>query len=65
MQSNLPRTLLLSSCVLAALAACKRCIFAAVDGFEDGYEIELEGSAALLAAADTQERVQRFLSRQK
>ncbi|HRM68404.1 MAG TPA: enoyl-CoA hydratase/isomerase family protein [Thauera phenylacetica] len=48
-----------------ALAACKRCIFAAVDGFEDGYEIELEGSAALLAAADTQERVQRFLSRQK
>ncbi len=47
-----------------ALAACKRCIFAAVDGLEDGYEIELEGSAALLAAADTQERVQRFLCRQ-
>lgn len=48
-----------------ALAACKRCIFAAIDGDPDGYEIELEGSASLLAAADTQARVQRFLSRQK
>lgn len=48
-----------------ALAACKHCISAALDGTVDGYEVELEGSAALLAAPDTQARVQQFLARQK
>lgn len=48
-----------------ALAACKRCILAALDDSVDGYEVELEGSAALLASPDTQARVQRFLARQK
>ena len=47
----------------AALAESKRCIAAAVDGSRDGYETELAGSARLLAMAETQQRVQRFLEK--
>lgn len=46
----------------AALAACKRCITAAVDSQEDGYAAELEGTAMLYAQADTQALVRRFLA---
>lgn len=49
----------------AALAACKQCIFAALDPAVDGFEAELAGSAALLASAGTQQLVQGFLSRQR
>jgi len=45
----------------AALAACKRCIQAAVHGGEDGFEAELEGTAMLYAQPDTQALVRRFL----
>lgn len=45
----------------AALAACKRCITAAVDGLEDGFEAELAGTAALYEHAETQALVRRFL----
>lgn len=45
-----------------ALAACKRCITAAVDGREDGFAAELEGTAMLYAQADTQALVRRFLA---
>jgi enoyl-CoA hydratase len=48
----------------AALAQCKRCIETALDASEDGYAVELAGSAALLADAATQERVRRFLDKQ-
>jgi len=47
----------------AALAESKRCIAAAMDGSRDGYETELAGSARLLAMAETQRRVQRFLEK--
>jgi len=46
-----------------ALAACKRCITAAVDGNEDGYEAEVAGTAMLYAQAESQALVQRFLAR--
>jgi enoyl-CoA hydratase/carnithine racemase len=45
-----------------ALAACKRCITAAVDGGEDGFAAELEGTAMLYAQPDTQALVRRFLA---
>jgi enoyl-CoA hydratase len=44
-----------------AIAECKACIDVAVRGGADGYEIELAGSAALLALPETQARVARFL----
>lgn len=47
----------------AALAESKRCIAAVANGSPDGYEIELAGSARLLAMAETQQRVQRFLDK--
>lgn len=47
-----------------ALSECKRCIMVAVEGNEDGYEVELAGSAALLADSETQRRVHGFLNRQ-
>jgi enoyl-CoA hydratase/carnithine racemase len=47
----------------AALAHCKRCIAVAGDTEVDGYAVELAGSAALLAEAETQRRVRRFLDR--
>ena len=48
---------------VAALRESKRCIAAALDARVDGYEAELEGSGALLALHETQERVRRFLER--
>ena len=47
----------------ASLAACKRCIAAA--GGEDGYEMELEATGALLASEDTQGRVRAFLEKRR
>ncbi|NMG45647.1 enoyl-CoA hydratase/isomerase family protein [Aromatoleum toluvorans] len=47
-----------------AIAECKHCIEVAVAGRADGYEVELAGSAALLADGETQERVRGFLNRQ-
>jgi len=46
-----------------SLAACKRCIAAA--GGEDGYEMELEATGALLASEDTQGRVRAFLEKRR
>jgi enoyl-CoA hydratase len=46
----------------AALAACKRCITAAVDGGEDGFEAETEGTAFLYEQGETQALVRRFLA---
>lgn len=46
----------------AALAACKRCITAAVDGREDGFEAEVQGTAMLYAQAETQALVRKFLA---
>ncbi|MCL4184388.1 MAG: enoyl-CoA hydratase/isomerase family protein [Burkholderiaceae bacterium] len=45
----------------AALRESKRCIAAALDPRLDGYEVELQGSGALLALTETRQRVQRFL----
>jgi enoyl-CoA hydratase/carnithine racemase len=45
-----------------ALAACKRCITAAVDRGEDGFAAEVEGTALLYAQAETQALVNRFLA---
>jgi enoyl-CoA hydratase/carnithine racemase len=46
-----------------ALAAGKRCIAAA--GGEEGYELELEATGALLASAETQARVRAFLDQRR
>ncbi len=46
-----------------ALRESKRCIAAALDPGQDGYEVELGGSGALLALEETQARVRRFLDR--
>jgi enoyl-CoA hydratase len=46
----------------AALAACKRCITAAVEGHEDGYRAEVEGTAMLYAQTESQALVRRFLA---
>lgn len=50
---------------VAALAACKRCITAAVDGGEDGFEAEVQGTAMLYADAETQRLVRQFLATTK
>ncbi len=47
-----------------ALAACKACIAVALDGGEDGFELELAGSRMLLGMSETQQRVRRFLEKQ-
>lgn len=44
-----------------AIAECKACIDVAAKGKPGGYELELAGSAALLALPDTLARVGRFL----
>ena len=49
----------------AALAACKRCIDAALDESKDGFEVELAETGLLLASEETQQRVKQFLDRQK
>jgi enoyl-CoA hydratase/carnithine racemase len=48
----------------AAIAACKRCIDAPLEG-GDGYEAEVAGTAALLADAETQRRVRDFLEKRR
>ncbi len=45
-----------------ALAACKRCITAGVDGQEDGFAAEIEGTAMLYGQPETQALVRRFLA---
>lgn len=45
----------------ASLAACKRCIAAAARADGEGYEIELTATGELLASAETQSRVRKFL----
>lgn len=47
----------------AAVAACKHCIASALDATQDGFEAEIEGTAMLLASAETRERVHRFLNK--
>jgi len=47
----------------ATLAACKHCIGTAIDAGADGYEVELAGSARLLAEAETRRRVTNFLEK--
>jgi enoyl-CoA hydratase/carnithine racemase len=47
-----------------AIAACKRCIGAPLDG-ANGYEAEVAGTAALLASAETQRRVRDFLEKRR
>jgi enoyl-CoA hydratase/carnithine racemase len=49
----------------AALAACKRCIHGALEPGMGGYELELEGTAALLANEVTQEKVRAFLEKKR
>jgi len=49
----------------AALAACKRCIDAALDESRNGYEVELAETGLLLASGETQQRVKRFLEKPK
>ena len=47
----------------AALAACKRCIAAALTAGAAGYAVELDETNRLYASADTQARVTRFLEK--
>jgi enoyl-CoA hydratase/carnithine racemase len=49
----------------AALAACKRCIDAALDPSRDGFEVELAETAMLYACGETQGLVRQFLEKQK
>lgn len=49
----------------AALAAAKRCIAAAAAPGADGYELELQATAALLAQEETQLRVRSFLEKRR
>ena len=49
----------------AALAECKRCIAGALEQGSAGYELEIGGTAELLARADTQRRVREFLERRR
>lgn len=46
----------------AAIAACKRCVDTAVVDVENGYEMEVAGTEALLASEATQALVRRFLA---
>ncbi|MDA8107858.1 MAG: enoyl-CoA hydratase/isomerase family protein [Betaproteobacteria bacterium] len=48
----------------ATLAACKRCIGAALDPQADGYALELAETRRLYGATETQRRVKRFLDKQ-
>jgi enoyl-CoA hydratase/carnithine racemase len=47
----------------SALAACKRCIDAALVPGKDGYAVELAETALLYASEETQQRVRRFLDK--
>jgi len=46
----------------AAVAACKRCIHGSLEPNTDGYAMEVDATAALLASDATQERVRQFLA---
>ena len=46
----------------AAVAACKRCIDAALEQAVNGYEMEVAATAALLASDLTQDKVRQFLA---
>jgi len=48
---------------VATLAACKHCIDVAREAGTDGYEVELAGSARLLAEPETRRRVTHFLEK--
>jgi enoyl-CoA hydratase/carnithine racemase len=49
----------------SALAAAKHCMAAAISPGADGYEMELQATAALLAQETTQGRVRAFLERRR
>ena len=49
----------------AAVAACKRCIHAALERGTDGYELEVAATASLLESAVTQDRVRKFLEKKR
>ena len=48
-----------------SLAECKRCIAAAAEGGNQGYEMELAATGSLLAIPDTQARVRAFLEKRR
>ncbi|MDH3196122.1 MAG: enoyl-CoA hydratase/isomerase family protein [Hyphomicrobiales bacterium] len=47
----------------SALAACKSCMAAAIDGSPEGYDRELQVTRELHSLAETQRRIQAFLER--
>lgn len=49
----------------AAVAACKRCIHGSLEPGVNGYEMEVEATAALLENEATQDRVRQFLARKR
>ena len=49
----------------AAVAACKRCIHAALEPGDAGYEMEIAATAELLASEATQVRVRQFLAKKR
>lgn len=53
----------LASLPVEALASCKRCIAAASDQAVDGYELELAETRRLHDVAETQKRIQSFLTK--
>ena len=53
----------LGSLPVHALAACKRCIAAAIDGNDDGYELELSETRKLHDIPESQQRIQAFLNK--
>jgi enoyl-CoA hydratase/carnithine racemase len=55
----------IASLPAAALAAAKRCIAAAITPGADGYEMELQATATLLAQEETQSRVRAFLDKRR
>jgi len=48
-----------------AVAACKRCIHAALEPGDSGFEMEIAATAALLASEATQVRVRQFLAKKR
>lgn len=53
----------LGSLPVHALAACKRCIAAAIDENADGYELELSETRKLHDVPESQQRIQAFLDK--
>jgi enoyl-CoA hydratase/carnithine racemase len=48
-----------------SLATCKRCIAAALEVGDEGYEMEVAATGSLLAIPDTQARVRAFLEKRR